>query len=81
MFGQPFDQAHYDRVVHDCALELDFQILQNGDLSKVGINVSYYFLHIMPSLLQNLILYHDEDSIISTQVFDVDVDGLYRRLA
>ena len=36
LFGQAFDQARYDRVIHDCALELDLKILADGDLSKVS---------------------------------------------
>jgi ATP-binding cassette subfamily C (CFTR/MRP) protein 1 len=35
VFGQPFDQEHYNRVIHACALELDLQILPAGDQSKV----------------------------------------------
>ena len=36
VFGQPWDEAHYRRVIHACALELDLQILAQGDQSKVG---------------------------------------------
>ena len=36
LFGQDFDQARYDRVIHDCALGLDIQILADGDRSKVS---------------------------------------------
>jgi ATP-binding cassette subfamily C (CFTR/MRP) protein 1 len=35
VFGQPFDQEHYNNVIHACALELDLQILPAGDQSKV----------------------------------------------
>jgi hypothetical protein len=34
-FGNEFNQAKYDAVVHACALELDLQILANGDQTKV----------------------------------------------
>ena len=37
IFGQPFDQERYERVLHACALELDLQILQLGDQSKAGL--------------------------------------------
>ncbi|KAG5359320.1 Oligomycin resistance ATP-dependent permease YOR1 [Yarrowia sp. E02] len=36
LFGQPFDQALYDKVVHVCALERDFEILPGGDATEVG---------------------------------------------
>lgn len=36
MFGQPWDQARYERVLHACALELDLEILAAGDQTKVG---------------------------------------------
>jgi ATP-binding cassette, subfamily C (CFTR/MRP), member 1 len=30
LFGQEMDEELYDRVIHDCALELDMQILPKG---------------------------------------------------
>lgn len=36
LFGREFDQAKYDRVVHDCALEPDFEMLPNGDATEIG---------------------------------------------
>jgi ABC-type protease/lipase transport system fused ATPase/permease subunit len=36
LFGEQFEEIKYDRVIHACALELDFQILANGDLTKAG---------------------------------------------
>lgn len=36
LFGQPFDQALYDKVIHACALERDFEILPGGDATEVG---------------------------------------------
>jgi ATP-binding cassette, subfamily C (CFTR/MRP), member 1 len=36
-FGERFEQAKYDEIIHACALELDFQILANGDMTKAGL--------------------------------------------
>uniref|UniRef100_A0A383WNY2 Uncharacterized protein n=1 Tax=Tetradesmus obliquus TaxID=3088 RepID=A0A383WNY2_TETOB len=36
-FGLPFEEERYERVIHDCALELDLQILPKGDQSKAGL--------------------------------------------
>jgi hypothetical protein len=35
LFGNDFDQNRYDNVIHACALELDLQILAQGDATKV----------------------------------------------
>lgn len=43
LFGQPMDQERYRQVLHACALELDLEILQNGDESKVG----FYFCRML----------------------------------
>lgn len=43
LFGLPFDEARYKACIHACALELDLQILPNGDQSMAGergINLS-----------------------------------------
>nr|AXF41555.1 HLA3 protein [Chlorella sp. ArM0029B] len=37
VFGQAFDNDRYQNVIHACALELDLQILQDGDQSKAGL--------------------------------------------
>lgn len=37
VFGQPYDQDKYERVLHACALELDLQILMDGDETKAGL--------------------------------------------
>ncbi|KAL4427322.1 hypothetical protein ABPG77_003231 [Micractinium sp. CCAP 211/92] len=37
VFGQPWDQARYERVLHACALELDLEILAAGDQTKAGL--------------------------------------------
>jgi ATP-binding cassette, subfamily C (CFTR/MRP), member 1 len=36
LFGKPFDEARYQRVIHDCALESDFEMLPNGDATEIG---------------------------------------------
>ncbi|KAF9921984.1 hypothetical protein FBU30_007941 [Linnemannia zychae] len=43
LFGLPFDEARYARVIKDCALERDIQILPDGDQTEIGergINLS-----------------------------------------
>jgi ABC-type multidrug transport system fused ATPase/permease subunit len=43
LFGLPFDEQKYRRVIHACALELDLEILPEGDSSAAGergINLS-----------------------------------------
>eukprot|EP00775_Hariotina_reticulata_P004687 gene4687-4939_t len=37
LFGLPYEEERYARVIHDCALELDLQILPKGDQSKAGL--------------------------------------------
>ena len=36
LFGKPFDQAKYDLVIRNCALEADFEMLPNGDQTEIG---------------------------------------------
>lgn len=36
LFGQPYDEKKYDKVVHDACLEADFAMLPNGDLTEIG---------------------------------------------
>ncbi|KAL6759443.1 ABC transporter [Haematococcus lacustris] len=43
LFGLPYDEVKYKKVIHACALELDLQILPQGDQSMAGergINLS-----------------------------------------
>ncbi|KAG8864753.1 hypothetical protein FRB96_003338, partial [Tulasnella sp. 330] len=36
LFGSTFDEARYHKVVHQCALETDFQLFDAGDATEVG---------------------------------------------
>ncbi|KAG0334412.1 hypothetical protein BG004_000426, partial [Podila humilis] len=43
LFGLPLDEERYQRVIRDCALERDIEILPDGDLTEIGergINLS-----------------------------------------
>ncbi|KAF8927650.1 P-loop containing nucleoside triphosphate hydrolase protein [Dissophora ornata] len=43
LFGLPLDEARYQRVIKDCALERDIEILPDGDMTEIGergINLS-----------------------------------------
>ncbi|KAJ3271229.1 hypothetical protein HDV01_006962 [Terramyces sp. JEL0728] len=43
LFGLPYDQEKYLRVIRDCSLEKDFTVLPDGDLTEIGergINLS-----------------------------------------
>ena len=35
-FGKPYDEAWYNKVVHACALEPDFKLMPDGDLTWIG---------------------------------------------
>lgn len=37
LFGSELDQAKYEAVIHACALELDLEILPEGDMSMAGL--------------------------------------------
>ncbi|KAI8465820.1 MAG: putative ABC transporter [Monoraphidium minutum] len=88
LFGLPYDEARYQRVVHACALELDLKILPNGDASMAGergINLS-------GGQRQRLALaratYHDADLVLldnplsavdqhtSKHIFDHAIKGM-----
>lgn len=36
IFGAEFNQEKYDRVIRDCALEPDFEMLPHGDATEIG---------------------------------------------
>ncbi|KAM0788854.1 hypothetical protein ACM66B_002939 [Microbotryomycetes sp. NB124-2] len=36
LFGQPYDEVRYDKVVRDACLEADFAMLPSGDLTEIG---------------------------------------------
>ncbi|KAJ7041090.1 hypothetical protein C8F04DRAFT_947402 [Mycena alexandri] len=38
LFGSPLDQERYDAVVKCCALEPDFEMLEDGDSTEIGEN-------------------------------------------
>lgn len=43
LFGSPYEKDKYDRTVKACALEKDFELFSNGDLTEIGergINMS-----------------------------------------
>ncbi|KAI8581235.1 hypothetical protein K450DRAFT_233756 [Umbelopsis ramanniana AG] len=43
VFGQPFDELRYNKVLYQCALVKDLDILEDGDLTEIGekgINLS-----------------------------------------
>ncbi len=36
LFGKPFDEVHYHKVLHACALETDLKIMEDGDQTWIG---------------------------------------------
>lgn len=36
LFGKPYDEAFYQKVIHACALERDLQIMPDGDKTWIG---------------------------------------------
>jgi len=36
LFGSPYDEARYRQVLHDCALEPDLKLFDDGDLTEIG---------------------------------------------
>jgi ABC-type multidrug transport system fused ATPase/permease subunit len=36
LFGAPFDEARYHKVVHQCGLERDFSLFESGDATEIG---------------------------------------------
>ena len=41
LFGRTFNDALYKRILHDCALEQDLEILPGGDLTEIGEKVNH----------------------------------------
>jgi ATP-binding cassette, subfamily C (CFTR/MRP), member 1 len=39
LFGQPYDEERYERVIADACLEADFAMLPSGDLTEIGEKV------------------------------------------
>lgn len=40
LFGKPFDEERYNRILDACALRPDLQILPAGDATEIGEKVS-----------------------------------------
>lgn len=36
LFGSPYDEARYRKVIHDCALETDLKLFDDGDQTEIG---------------------------------------------
>lgn len=36
IFGNPYDEARYKQVIHDCALETDLTLFDDGDQTEIG---------------------------------------------
>lgn len=36
LFGSPYDEARYRKVIHDCALEPDIKMFDDGDQTEIG---------------------------------------------
>jgi len=39
LFGRPFDEERYNKVIEACALQPDLDILPAGDMTEIGENV------------------------------------------
>ena len=37
LFGYPYDEARYDAVVEACCLKPDFEVLEDGDATEIGV--------------------------------------------
>ena len=37
LFGLPYDEDKYDRVIWACSLKMDLEILPNGDQTEVSV--------------------------------------------
>jgi len=38
LFGYPFDEETYNRVIRQCALTADMKVLPDGDMTEIGEN-------------------------------------------
>lgn len=36
LFGQPFDQERYQKTLHDCGLEPDLKLFEDGEDTEIG---------------------------------------------
>ena len=36
LFGEPYDADRYQQVVHDCGLETDMTLFEDGDETEIG---------------------------------------------
>ncbi|CAG8641115.1 2327_t:CDS:2, partial [Scutellospora calospora] len=36
LFGLPYNESRYNQVINECALEKDFQIFEDGDMTEIG---------------------------------------------
>ena len=43
LFGRPFDEELYNKVIDACALRPDLDTLPAGDMTEIGENVCIYF--------------------------------------
>ncbi len=41
LFGSPYDEERYNKVINSCALRPDLDVLPAGDLTEIGENVMY----------------------------------------
>jgi ABC-type multidrug transport system fused ATPase/permease subunit len=39
LFGSPYDEQRYQKVIYACALQPDLSILPAGDMTEIGENV------------------------------------------
>ena len=39
LFGKPYDETLYKKVLHVCALETDLEVLPGGDMTEIGEKV------------------------------------------